>query len=103
MTPEKPPYPKHVIDSDQELLAVGKPQAELLRWYYRLIHLTFSKINILAMLGIIPNILSNAEPQKCKGLINRSMTNRPWRTKVRQENAIKTVTKLGQCISVDQL
>ena len=64
MTAEKTPEPKHGIESDQELLESEHPQAELLRWHYKLGNLPFIKINILDLLGIIPKSIDNVNPPK---------------------------------------
>ena len=66
MTPEKLLDTKHVIESNQKLLASEQPQAELLRLHHSLGHLPFSNIKILALLGIIPERLVNAKLPKCK-------------------------------------
>ena len=63
MTTEKPLELKYVIESNQETLAAEHPQAELLRWNHRMGHLTFSKIKILALLGINAKGLANENTQ----------------------------------------
>ena len=64
MTPEKTPYPKYVIDYNQELLVAEHPPEELLRWNHRLVHLTFIKIKILVLLVIITKRLANMKLPK---------------------------------------
>ena len=103
MTPEKPPELKHVIDSNQELLAVEHSQSELLISHHRLGHLPFSKIKILSLLGITPERLANTKPPKCKGCIYRAITKRLWCIKGRQTNSIQTVTASGKRVLVEQL
>jgi hypothetical protein len=44
----------NVVDDEDEPLATETPQAELLRWHYRLGHLPFTRLRILALLGIMP-------------------------------------------------
>ena len=66
MMPEKTPDPKHVIQSNQELLEAEHPQAELLIWYHRLGHLPLSKIKILSLLDIITKRIANTNPPKCE-------------------------------------
>ena len=85
-------------------LAAEYPQAELLRWHYRLGHLSFARLRILALLGIIPRRLIHVKSPKCAGCIYGAMTKRPWRTKAQQnKQKIRSVTRPGDCVSVDQL
>ena len=80
------------------------PQAELLRWHYRLGHLSFNKLKVLCMLGILPRKLANVQPPKCASCIYGAMTRKPWRTKSKPANIkVRPVTDPGDCISVDQL
>jgi hypothetical protein len=44
----------NIVDDEDEPLAAETPQAELLRWHYRLGHLPFTRLCILALLGTIP-------------------------------------------------
>ena len=44
----------HVIESDEEALSANTPYAELLRWHYRLGHISFIKLKAMATLGILP-------------------------------------------------
>ena len=66
-------------------------------------HLNFSKVNILALLGITSNRLASTNPPKCEGCIYGAMNKLPWSTKGKHSNAIQKVTVPVQCISVDQL
>ena len=103
MVRDKPPDIKHVIESDQELLLVEHPQVELIIWHRNLGHLTFSNINILSLLGIIPKRTANENVPKRKGCIYRTMTKFPWHAKTKQEKSIQLITASGQCVSMDQL
>jgi hypothetical protein len=41
---------------------------------------------------------------KCAGCMYRAMTKCPWRTKTQEDKSkIKSVTRPGDCISVDQM
>ena len=97
--------PVQVIDDTEEQeLAAEHPQAELLRWHYRLGHLSFARLRILALLGTIPRRLIYVKSPKCAGCIYGAMTKRPWRTKAQQnKQKIRSVTRPGDCVSVDQL
>jgi len=70
--------PVHVIDdTDERLLSADNPQAELLRWHYRLGHISFARLRILALLGTIPRKLIHAKTPKCAGCMYGAMTKRP--------------------------
>jgi hypothetical protein len=89
----------HVIEDDEGRLVAKTPSAELLRWHYRLGHLSFNKLRLLALLKILPSNLATVKPPKCSGCIFGSMTKRPWRTKGKQnEGVLQTVTQSGECI-----
>jgi hypothetical protein len=96
--------PNIILDDDSERLAAANPQAELLRWHYRLGHMSFAKLKLMSALGILPRRLSSVHPPKCAGCIYGAMTKRPWRTKA-SPSQVKTVvvTGPGDCVSVDQL
>jgi hypothetical protein len=94
----------NVIEDDEGRLAGESNQADLLRWHYRLGHLSFAKIKILTLLTILPRKLAAVKPPKCAGCLYGSMTKRPWRTKSAQNKGrLRTVQVPGECISVDQL
>jgi hypothetical protein len=77
-------------------------QAELMRWHYRLSHLSFAKLKQLALNGKIPRRLAKVKPLACVGYLFGAMTKIPWRG---QEASLEVfmATKAGQCVSVDQL
>ena len=89
---------KHIIESNQKLLATEHPQIELLRWHHRMENLPFSNINILALLGITPKRLANVKPHKCELCIYRAINKIPWRTKGRKAKPIQMVTSPIQCV-----
>ena len=93
----------HVIETDEESLSANTPYAELLRWHYRLGHISFSKLKAMARLGIIPKRLANVEHIKCRACQFGKLTRKPWRNKGQQPRRILPATKPGQCISVDQM
>jgi hypothetical protein len=96
--------PKIILDDDSERLAAASPQAELLRWHYRLGHTYFDKLKLMSALGILPRRLSSVHPPKCAGCIFGATTKNPWRKKA-SLSQVKTVvvTGPGDCVSVDQL
>jgi hypothetical protein len=96
--------PTHVIDDEDEPLAADTPQAELLRWHYRLGHISFARLRILALMGTIPRRLLHVKNPKCAGCLYGAMTKRPWRYKSKENKGkIRSVTSPGDCVSVDQM
>ena len=94
--------------SDAELLehstAAEDDQAELMRWHYRLGHLSFEKLKQLAKNGEIPKKLAKTTPPRCAGCLFGAMTKVPWRTRGPKSNKqVFTATRPGQVVSVDQL
>ena len=80
--------------------------AELLRYHYRLGHLSFSKLRLLAKLGEIPRALADVVPPKCAGCLFGAMTRVKWRTKPSKHDPgseIFPATRPGQVVSVDQM
>jgi hypothetical protein len=94
-TPEREP-------GEEFDLAAANPQAELMRWHYRLGHLSFPKLKTLAELGEIPKRLAKVVPPKCAGCIFGAMTKVAWKGKEDQRH-IFVATKPGECVSVDQM
>jgi hypothetical protein len=56
----------------------------------------------VAARGEIPKRLVKCRVQRCQSCLYGRATKQPWRTKG-QANKIRTVTKPGECVSVDQL
>ena len=92
----------HVIPDDQEPTSLD-PHDELLRWHYRLGHLSFDRIKQLASTGQLPKRLLSCKKPFCAACQYGKMTKRPWRVKGEDKKATKTATKPGQIVSVDQL
>ena len=92
----------NVIESDEEKLTASTPYAELLRWHYRLGHMSFHKLKAMARLGILPRQLMNVENPKCASCYFGKMTKRPWWSKAQPKRILPT-TRPGQCVSVDQM
>ena len=89
------------ILQDEDYVATSD-QAELLRWHYRLGHISFFKLRTMALLNIIPRRLAFVTFPKCQACCYGKQTKRPWRTK-RQPRRIRPCTRPGECVSVDQL
>ena len=79
--------------------------AELMRWHYRLGHMSFHKLQQLAKMGEIPRYLAKVTIPKCAACLFGGMTKVPWRRKPKSTgNAeIFVATAPGQVVSVDQM
>eukprot|EP00957_Ditylum_brightwellii_P047595 3615627-Ditylum_brightwellii.AAC.1 len=87
----------HLIpDEEEEAHAAKDDQTELLQWHYCLGHLSFTKLQLLSTVGILPRHLSRIRPPKCARYLYGAMTRRVWRTKTKQNaNKIKHVISPG--------
>ena len=92
----------HVIPEDPEPTSLN-PHDELLRWHYRMGHLLFDRIKQLAQTGQLPKRLLTSKKPFCAACQHGKMTRRPWRVKGDNKAAVKTVTRLGQVVSMNQL
>lgn len=96
-TPDAEPPPNLVDDPN-----VPEDQRTLLHWHHRLGHVAAAKLRTLAELGWIPRRLANCRLPMCPECRYGKAHRRPWRTKGQQSN-IASVTRPGQCVSVDQM
>ena len=91
------------VQSDQELAQSATTwQAELLRWHYRLGHVSFQKLQRMAKLGYIPKQLANVRIPTCAGCFFGKQGRTPWRVKG-QNNKLRMTRAPGECVSVDQM
>jgi hypothetical protein len=88
--------------SQDDAVSTLDDQSELMRWHYRLGHLPFANIQLMAAQGEIPKRLASCKIPKCQSCLYGKATKKPWRNKG-QTNKIRTATKPGGCVSVDQL
>jgi len=97
------PNPPEAKEEDFPLSAADN-QAELMRWHYRLGHLTFAKLKQLALHGKIPKKLALLIPPKCTGCLFGAMTKIPWRGKEpKSSHKVFTATKPVETASVGQM
>ena len=92
----------HVIPEDDEPNSMD-PHDELLRWPYRLGHLSFERIRQLARTGQLPRRLLTCKKPFCTACQYGKLTKRPWRVKGDDKQSTKVATRPGQIVSVDQL
>ena len=91
----------NLTNQDNATSSLDAP-SELMWWHCRLGHLPFANIRLMASRGEIPKRLATCRIPKCQSCLYGRATKRPWRTKGHM-NKIKTVTRPGQCVPVDQL
>jgi hypothetical protein len=97
------PPPPTVAAKDIQL-AAANDQAELMRWHYRLGHMSFHKLKQLALNGKISKKLTKVLPPKCACCLFGAMTKLPWQGKEAKANhEVFIATKPGECVSVDQM
>jgi hypothetical protein len=69
------PHPQACDNEDEDMpMAAADDQAELMRWHYRLGHLSFEKLKQLALNGEIPKKFAKVTPPKCAGCLFGAMT-----------------------------
>ena len=68
-------------DENAQRLTVESPQAHLLRWHYRLGHLSFNLIKEILVVGLMPKKLAEDLIPKYAGCMFAGMTNEPWHSK----------------------
>ena len=92
----------HTIPDDREPTTISA-QDELMRWHYRLNHLSFKHMFQLAKQGLLPKKILKANIPICPACQYGKMHRKPWRTKGNHLMASRAATKPGQIVSVDQL
>jgi hypothetical protein len=90
------------LPSQDDTTSALDASTELLRWHYRLGHLPFPNLRLMAARGELPKRLAACRTPRCESCLYGQATKRPWRTKGSTQT-LRTTTKPGQCVSVDQL
>lgn len=90
------------LEDDNRIISATTRRAEFMRWHYRLGHMSFAKMRRLAKHGYLPRWMAEQRNCKCKICQFGEQHRTPWRTKGEQ-NSLKTASKPGECVSVDQL
>jgi hypothetical protein len=90
---------------DKEDVIPQDASAEFLRWHHRLGHISLKKIRTLAGMGVLPKRLLACKIPICTSCLYGKATRRPWRSKTPNnvDETVRTVTRSGDCVSVDQL
>ena len=92
----------HMIPDDKEPTMISA-QDELMRWHYRLNHLSFKRMFKMAKQGLLPKKILKANIPICPACQYRKMHRKPWRMKGKPSNPSRVATEPGQTVSVDQL
>jgi hypothetical protein len=94
--------PPPLLKEEKELqLIAANNQAELMRWHYRLGHLLFAKLKMLAKNGEILCHLAKVPAPKCAGCLFGTMTKLPWCSKEsKSSHEVFVATKPGECVRV---
>ena len=96
------PNPPEAVEEDSPLSAADD-QAKLMRWHYRLGHLTFTRLKQLALNDKIPKKLALLNSPKCARCLFSVMTKIPWHSKESKSfHTVFTATK-GEMVSVHQM
>jgi hypothetical protein len=91
-------------DNKDTSMAAANDQAELMRWHYRLGHLSFEKLKQLTLNGKISKKFAKIAPPKCAGCLFGAMTKLPWHgKKSKSSHKVFVTTKPGETVSVDQM
>jgi len=89
---------------EEEEVNEATPKQQLLIWHYRLNHVPFEKLQRMAARGDILSHLANCPVPTCASCNYAKATRKPWRSKGSiRTREIPTITKPGDCVSVDQL
>ena len=88
---------------DEEDRQKSTPEAELLMAHHRFQHISFSKLQEMALQGILPRKLSHCKIPSCSACLYGKATKRAWRSKLGKQRAEKKTLKPGEVISVDQM
>ena len=75
-----------------------------MRWHYRLSHMPFKKMKLLAKEGLLPRKFADCKVPRCAACTYGKLTRRPKRTK----GATRPIRPIaiegpGDCVSVDQM
>ncbi len=98
VTPNAQPFVPLVEDP-----LLPEDQQDYLRWHYKLGHMAFPRLKVLAERGLIPRKLKDCKEPKCPACLYGKQTKRPWRTKAKPSSLSKLATAPGQRVHVDQL
>jgi Reverse transcriptase (RNA-dependent DNA polymerase)/GAG-pre-integrase domain len=92
--------------TDKEIDQTSGDAAALLIWHQRLSHISMKRLQMMAKRGQIPSRLATCRIPICQSCLFGKATRKAWRTRPSTKNDnsdLHSVTKPGECVSVDQL
>ena len=89
--------------SNTEAGTMSPTAREFLKLHYKMGHMSFAKMQIMAKQGTIPAAFANCEIPVCTACMFAKQTRRPWRSKQARNYHITKPTKPGEVVSVDQM
>jgi len=95
--------PVHLVSLDGEDTMPQDASAELLRYHHRYGHAPMHKLQQMTANGNLPARLSTCRVPLFTSCLYGKATCKAWRDKLTTTKPLCTITKPGQCISVDQL
>ena len=99
---ELPQTPEIIANDPNDEVHATTPAGELLRYHYRLGHMSFAKLQEMAKRRDIPKRLVKVKPPMCAACMFGKMCRRAWRTRAKNRK-ILTPTTPGQVVHVDQM
>jgi hypothetical protein len=78
-------------------------EQEYIHWHTKLGHPSQSRMHQLASNGLLPGYIAKIKPPLCPACIRGKATKIPRNTKGEAKQAPKSVTKVGECVVVDQI
>ena len=89
---------------NEALPDMSRQASDMLKLHYKLGHIPFAKMRIMAQKGLIPSRYKTCEIPLCTACIYAKQTRRPWRQKPTKINTpTRTNLKPGDVVSVDQM
>jgi len=89
---------------EEEDVELEKNEHELLRLHYKMGHLPFKQLRLMAANGDLPKRLANCRAPKCSACLFAQATKRAWRTRApTNSGSLATATRPGEVVSIDQL
>ena len=77
--------------------------AEVLQLHYRLGHISFEKMRVMAKMGTIDKRFAKYPKPECAACAYAKLTKRQWRNKVQKNYTNYVATQPGEIVSVDQM
>ena len=78
-------------------------EALLLRYHRQFGHISFSRLQDMASVGVIPKRLRKCRIPMCSACLYTKATKKPWRGKQNLNHEPKVILSPGELVSVDQL